>query len=52
LAVKLFLPLFLFSSHCLTQNISFNDSSSSLRNQAPLLTELRLLQGTPSKSTS
>jgi len=41
--VKLF--LLLFSSHCSTQNISFNDSSYVIK--PPLLcTELHLLQAT------
>jgi len=45
-ANKLF--LLPFSSHHSTQNISFSNSgtSSNLRNQAPLFTELRLLHGT------
>jgi len=38
------------TSHCSTKNIGFNDcslvTSSNLRNQAPLFTELRLLQAT------
>ena len=45
-AKKLF--LLPFSSHCSTQNISFGDcgTSSNLHNQAPVFTELCLLQST------
>jgi len=41
-----------FSAHCSAQNISFSDfgTSSNLRNQAPLFTELRLLQDTTERT--